>query len=486
MTHDEDQLRRRLAEFDFPGEPVDAGRAEDDLVRARSAHRSRTAAWTTATAGIVALGAGIAFAVPNLSTDGGDDILAAGEANVVDETNCGDAARGDQLGFASTRQCLLEIAAKHFDPDGVHLPEKSENAGTGGGEHGWLVSSKLDWRVPGESGLGMVQVAVSTPGYADGESAEFDLAWRIGCEDIADCTYQTVPGTGEQVLVAEADPERNLLLGVMYERPDGSFTGVGVYDLFGNNSLEPVSNVDITLEQAIAFVTDPALQVLQPEVGSAEDVFAESLLEDVSIDEGDFTNTEVVPAPQARDLTTEEMRAELDVCVEGHDEWRDFEPILGVSAKPESADPMFMVIAERGDTKMLCFDGGTLLFGTPDVKSTPYLHGRVDGETRFFGRHTAEVDRITVHLSGEPQVEAIMKDGYWYLPYERAIWGTAKTALGPAVFRGYDAHGELVYDSTTVDSDACYTDPDGKEIVLYGTDQDPDVKDCIRMLEWGF
>ncbi len=33
------------------------------------------------------------------------------------------------VGFPNTRQCLLEIATKHFDPESVHLPERTSNAG---------------------------------------------------------------------------------------------------------------------------------------------------------------------------------------------------------------------------------------------------------------------------------------------------------------------------------------------------------------------
>ncbi|HEX6233422.1 MAG TPA: hypothetical protein VFZ63_09855 [Jiangellaceae bacterium] len=487
MTHEEDQLRRRLAEFNFPGEPVDAGRAEDDLVRARSAHRRRTAAWTTATAGIVALGAGIAFAVPNF--DSGAELFAAGEPNVMDEAGCGGGAPADEhLGFAGTRQCLLDVAAKHFDPERIHLPEVLGSAGTGSGEHGWRVSSKLEWQVPGESGLGMIEVAVTTPGYAEGDYAERDMASVIGCEEIADCEYQTVPGTEQQVFVAEADPARNLLLGVMYQRPDGSFTGVGVYDLFGNNSLEPVSNVDITLEQAMAFVMDPALQVDQSEIAEAEKVLAEELAAAESgqaPDEADFSSPEVIPAPAVHDMTVAEMRAAFEECIEGADDSRSFEPVLGISIETDSDLPMYMLIAERGSTKMLCDYTSAMLFGTAGVKGTPYLRGEVSSENPYFGRYTSNIDRITVQFSGEPQREAVMKDGYWYVPYEEAISGT-DVMPSPAALRGYDASGELVYDSTTVDPEACYANPEGTEIVHHGTDEDSDVKDCIRMLEWDF
>jgi hypothetical protein len=475
MTHDDDQLRRMFAAVDFAGEPPENALA-DDLRRVRRGYRRhRITTWTAVTAGVVAVSAGAAFAVPNLVADGEDEIAAAGEGSVAESGDCD--------GISSTRQCLLEVAAKHFDPERVHLPEVSSGSGGGGNAHGLLVSSKLDWRVPGESGLGMLHVVVTTPGYAEGEYAESDVAWRIGCDDIADCSSQTIAG-GEEVLVAEADPERNLVLGVMYQRPDGSFTGVGVYDLFGNNSLEPVSSVDITLEQAIAFVTDPALQVGEAEISRAEEILAQerAAAEEAERlhEEADFSSTEVVPAPAAHEMTTDELRAMLDSCVEGVDEWRDFEPAFGLSFQSESNGDGSMLIAERGATKMFCdtYTGHAMLFGTSEVKSSPYLRGPVSPIDASFGRHTPDVERVTVQYSAGPQQEAVMKDGYWFLP------GT--DSGGPAAYRGYDASGDLVYDSTTIDPDACYADPEGEEIIWLGTNDDPDVEDCIRMVEWGF
>ena len=94
------------------------------------------------------------------------------------------------------------------------------------------------------------------------------MAGVIGCEDIADCSYQTIPGTGEEVLAQE--------------------------------------------------------QAMSDE--------AERLSE-----EADFSSTEVVPAPAASEMTADELRAALDRCVEGADDWRDFEPVFGLSFQSESS-----------------------------------------------------------------------------------------------------------------------------------------------------
>lgn len=167
------------------------------------------------------------------------------------------------IGFDKTRQLLLDTAVEHFDPDRQHLPNQSTN-GQSGGYPVSRAGTKLDWTNPGEQGLGMVQVAVTGPDYgASDEYAVADFASRFGCDIEADtCSEQTIPGTDQTVVVAEPHAaDETLLLGVVYERADGSFVGVAVHDLFGNNSQVAVSDVDIDLEQAIAFVTDPDLKL---------------------------------------------------------------------------------------------------------------------------------------------------------------------------------------------------------------------------------
>ena len=130
-----------------------------------------------------------------------------------------------------------------------------------------------------------------------GEVAEDVYARRVIVRAFLDetrrpCTEHDVPGTDKTVRVADPDPETNLRFGVMYQRPDGSFTAVGAYDRFGNNSVEPVAGVDITLEQAIAFLTDTSLHVDPAEAAAAAEQLADGTF---GIDPGqlppDFSGT---------------------------------------------------------------------------------------------------------------------------------------------------------------------------------------------------
>lgn len=506
MTRDDDQLRRLFDGVSFSDEPAGAGSVDDDLARARRGLRKRRlTTWGSAALGTAVIASGVAVAAPNL--DLGDGQVPVAE-NAADDSADGQAA--DQsaaatnpdpaaaeinpcpsepppepdeelsglIGFQNTRQCLLETAVKHFDPEWEHLPEQSTGGQTGGNESGSSVGTKLGWTVPGEDGLGMVQVAVTTPDYADDERALFDMPGMMICSTSPDaCRSEPVPGTEQEVTVVANDPEYDWSLAVAYERPDGSMTSVAVNDLFGNNSLVPVSNVDITVEQAIAFVTDPALRVDEAEAGqSREETLRDSGAEKPQ--NADYSSEEVVAAPEIRDMTDEEVQAAFEVCTEGVPSWSDFEPEFGVWMTTSSGEEEPLVIAERGDTKMECRDGGAGLFGTPEAKSSPYLRGPVSYNNMKFGRYVSDVERVTVQPSGSPAYEAVMMNGYWFLP-ESLETGPMMPAI-----RGYDAAGERVYDSVTEDRDQCYTDPDGNEVVFYTGEEMPAVEDCLPALEW--
>jgi hypothetical protein len=167
--------------------------------------------------------------------------------------------------FSATRQLLLDSAVEHFDPQRSHLPEESSGFyGSGIGDKEG-VGTKLSWTVSGESGEGMLYVAVTGPGYVSADEYALEGFAGLATElELADFARRELPGTDEQGWVAEGVQTGgfgDLVLGVVYERADGSLVGVGAYSMFGNNSLEPVSTMNVDLRQAAAFVTDPDLRI---------------------------------------------------------------------------------------------------------------------------------------------------------------------------------------------------------------------------------
>ncbi|WP_053202133.1 hypothetical protein [Jiangella muralis] len=285
--NEDDQLGERFRRMGFTGEPPMASLAADDLARGRRHLRRRRAVTLTGgVAGVVAVAAGVAFALPGGGPSGAEEVPVAGrgagdapsqapadpssdttamptEAPTSTPTSADD-GYGDDLPAPATRQLLLDTAVEHLDPAHEHLPAASTGI-TGGGTN---IGTKLEWLVDGDDGMGLVQVAVTGPGYADEyEFARQDFAVNIGCEiDTGRCTEQPIPGTDETALVGGPNPEMHLLFSIVYERADGSLVGIAVSDLFGNNSEIPLAEMDVTVDQGFAFVTDPDLQVAADEL----------------------------------------------------------------------------------------------------------------------------------------------------------------------------------------------------------------------------
>lgn len=276
--NEDDQLRERFRRMGFTGEPPMASLATDDLARGRRHLRRRRAATLTGgVVGVVAVAAGVAFALPGGGPSGAEEVPVAGggaeDAPSVEATapqvptstpTSADDGYGDAFPAPATRQLLLDTAVEHLDPAHEHLPAASSGI-TGGGTN---VGTKLEWLVAGDDGMGLVQVAVTGPGYAgEYEFARQDFAVNIGCEiDTDRCTEQPIPGTDETALVGAPNPDAHLLFSIVYERADGSLVGIAVSDLFGNNSDTPLAAMDVSLEQGFAFVTDPDLQVAADEL----------------------------------------------------------------------------------------------------------------------------------------------------------------------------------------------------------------------------
>lgn len=274
----EHELRHRLDALTRDEPPLSS--TTDDILahgqRRLRRHRIATGAAGTLGASAVAVaGVGVAMSqgtatapgfagAPSPTSDAPHAEPSPVEAPTADETQ--DALQvPDELmpeepyTHPKTRELLYAVALEHFDPEGDNLGFESRGGGvrTDHIAEALSITNKLDWTNPDESGMGLVEVGVSTPGV---DAAE--MAMDFGCIDFpADCPEQQIPGTEESAYVVDREGDSPFEFAVIHERPDGSFTGVAVHSLFGNNSEEPVSDVGIELEQAFAFVTDDRLQV---------------------------------------------------------------------------------------------------------------------------------------------------------------------------------------------------------------------------------
>lgn len=276
----EELLRERLAEAaldDHIGDPA------ADLQRGRiAARRRRTTtlgASAVATAGLVAAVFGVGHLMePDASSDGRGPAPIAGQTGApttpsptrVEQTgpgqsddrptvggnettppsptliDPGDGTGVPGIGQREWRYGLYHLAQDLLDPDGGHLNYDTSSLQGGGNAHGQSLGIKLGWSVKGDTGEGMVQVAIASPGAAG----------LLGpCAYFGPCRDVTVPGHG-QVRIS-GDPDSGDGYAVQLTQADGEEVSIVVDPLFGNNSLTPTSADLVGLDQVLDLAQSP-------------------------------------------------------------------------------------------------------------------------------------------------------------------------------------------------------------------------------------
>jgi hypothetical protein len=203
--------------------------------------------------------AGAAFAIamgPSILPDGDNDSHPTGPAE-RSESPRPDRPKhsevepdrpGDGFAYYEQRHLLFTVARDHLDPAGEHLSMHPNYQSSGRS-----IGTKLNWKVPGEPGLGMVQVGIEPPGMTDS-----GRRFEIGCDEYFSCERREL-ADGSSAWVGQSGDG---LIGVAYEQADGESVWVLVDPLFGNNSQTPVSAVDISVDDLLAYVSDDRLGVL--------------------------------------------------------------------------------------------------------------------------------------------------------------------------------------------------------------------------------
>lgn len=145
-------------------------------------------------------------------------------------------------------QAYRDVLAAHLDPKGAHLERKASNVQSSGSGCGLgALGTKVGWSVPGESGLGMVQVEVSTGDDAT-QVHMSHAGWRRLRVDVAGIT------SAEQVQYAGG-------FAVQVVRDDGLTVAIDANLLFGNNSLEPIGAFPFSVADLVEAAADPGLQL---------------------------------------------------------------------------------------------------------------------------------------------------------------------------------------------------------------------------------
>lgn len=218
----------------------------------------------------------------------------------------------------------------------------------------------------------------------------------------------------------------------------------------------------------------------------------------------------ILPTPTALEFPPAEQAEALARCVEPVPSWTGFEPVLGAKVAPKPGPKRWTtwLIAQRDGERLACAlapssEVSAGLFGDAAAKDIPYLFALVDQRERGAGMYTGPVTRVTVQLDGEKEQDALLRDGYWFFPTEDveqtnplANPTTPSNTVKPGsgligiglgyTLRGYDASGQVVYDSSRNGPAGrdCYTDPAGTEVLVTGQVADPTPDKCRRTFEW--
>lgn len=171
------------------------------------------------------------------------------------------------------------------------------------------------------------------------------------------------------------------------------------------------------------------------------------------------------PAPPVSDLSPREQAEALEACTKGTP-WQGFEPTLGVRFHEEHELDNTFVVAKRGDDKLACARHGAGLFGNAAAKDTPKPQGGLDELQNGMGRYVQPIAKVTVQPENGAEQEAVLRDGYWFLPMDDSadippeamdkVMGKRANRDPEALnkllqryttqykIRGYDANGKLV------------------------------------------
>jgi hypothetical protein len=155
------------------------------------------------------------------------------------------------IGRREWRYDLYDLAQEHLDPKHRYLNYDTDSLQGGGGSNGaTTLGIKLGWSAPGESGEGMVQIAVASP---NGRRLISPCAYFGRCHPVQ------VPGHG--TVDMSGDPESAAGYAVIVGQDDGEYVQVVVDPLFGNNSLTPTQAGLVSLDRVLALAEDSALNL---------------------------------------------------------------------------------------------------------------------------------------------------------------------------------------------------------------------------------
>jgi hypothetical protein len=227
----------------------------------------------------------------------------------------------------------------------------------------------------------------------------------------------------------------------------------------------------------------------------------------------DAAQAEFPPAAEYRELSAAELDAAGRACKElewGH-VYEGWTPEFGLTRSDivDAGEPVTWVAFSKGaehraDCALDEAGGADAGGGDYGGKSTPsLLYAPVDGQEGPYvgvGRYAEPVTRVTVQYGDGPEQDTMQRGGFFFYPPVDLLPDESADKPYPApelenwdligvpyntTFRGYDAAGDLMYDSTTdgPTTDDCYADPTGTEFVGNSAGHS-DPAECVRTIAW--
>lgn len=142
-------------------------------------------------------------------------------------------------------QAYRDVVAQHLDPSGQHLDARASNVQSSGSECDMSgLGTKIGWSVPGQDGLGDLQVEVTT----DWNSSQVRLA-----HDAWLPAHVKLPGVTRAWAVKYDGG-----FAVAVQRTDGLTVALAADELFGNNSLTGISGFPFSPDDLFETAADPA------------------------------------------------------------------------------------------------------------------------------------------------------------------------------------------------------------------------------------
>jgi hypothetical protein len=271
---DEDQLRERLrSAVERHDSPVvvedDVARGRRDLVRRRRVLLGGSLATVAVLAGVTIAanqlvgdspassgnGARIAGQPSSVPTEGStsvppapEDPLTLSPETAITEP---DGASIDSSDTKPWRDDLYALAGTHLDPSHRHLNYDTDSE-QGGGDAGGSISLgiKLGWKAEGESGEGMIQIAVASAG---------SHGLLAPCNVFGLCVETRRAGHGSFEL--SGDPASGNGYAIELTQADGEQVQIVVDPLFGNNAVKPTTADLPTLNQVLDLAEDTDLNL---------------------------------------------------------------------------------------------------------------------------------------------------------------------------------------------------------------------------------